>query len=75
MNGVPIMPDQTEPKTVQRRGLFAAIGAGGVAAVATVAAAVVGAEPAEAMTPSVEKGGAHYRESEHVKQYYRVNRY
>jgi len=69
------MPDQTEPKTVQRRGLFTAIGMGSVAAVATVAASVVGAEPAEAMTPPGTKGGAHYRESEHVKQYYRVNRY
>ncbi|MCW3474156.1 twin-arginine translocation signal domain-containing protein [Limobrevibacterium gyesilva] len=54
----------------RRRRFLAALGIGGVAA--AVAAA---ARPAQAMTPPGSKGGTHYRESEHVKQYYRVNRY
>ena len=42
---------------------------------AAATSVVVASEPAEAMTPPGTKGGPHYRESEHVKQYYRVNRY
>lgn len=64
--------DQTSivtTKTVQRRGFFAAVG------VATAAMATGAAKPAEAMTPTGTKAGAHYTESEHVKQYYRVNQY
>ena len=64
-----------ENKKVQRRGFFAALGAGGAVAVVAIADVVVKPKPAEAMTPAGDKGGAHYRESEHVKQYYRVNRY
>lgn len=55
--------------SVERRGFFAAIG------LATAAIATSGSKPAEAMTPSGGKAGAHYTESEHVKQFYRVNRY
>lgn len=70
------MPDTNDPKTVRRRGFFTTFGLGSVAAVAAAATSVVVAsEPAEAMTPPGTKGGPHYRESEHVKQYYRVNRY
>lgn len=61
---------QAEPKTVQRRGFFAALGLA-AAASATVAAP----KPAQAMTPPGTKGGSHYQESEHVKTFYRVNRY
>jgi hypothetical protein len=60
-------------KTVERRGFFAKLGIGSAAAV--VAAVAGKPEPAEAFTPPADKGGTHYRESEHVKQYYRVNRY
>ena len=71
------MPDQPEAGAVRRRGFFATFGLGGAAAVATAVASVVVATPetAEAMTPPGTKGGSHYRESEHVKQFYRVNRY
>ena len=62
-----------ERKTVERRGFFTKLGIGSAAAV--VAAVAGKPEQAEAYTPSTEKGGAHYHESEHVKQYYRVNRY
>ena len=66
------MTDKIQDKPVQRRGLFAAIGLSGAAAVATSAAVVANAE---AMTPPAGKGGAHYTESDHVKTFYRVNRY
>lgn len=70
------MPDDTTqaPKPVQRRGFFASLGLGAAAAVASTVV-VATPEPAQAMTPPGTKGGAHYTESEHVKQFYRVNRY
>jgi len=63
---------KSEKKTVERRGFFAALGLGGAAA---VVALVAEPNPAEAVTPPAAKGGSHYQESEHVKQFYRVNRY
>jgi hypothetical protein len=72
MNGTQTMSDPKTDKTVQRRGFFAAIGLSGATA---IAAATVSPKPAEAMTPAGTKAGKHYVESEHVKQFYRVNRY
>lgn len=64
------------PNRVKRRGFFTTFGLGGAAAVAAAATTlVVDSQPAEAVTPPAGKGGPHYRESDHVKQYYRVNRY
>ncbi len=70
MNGSSEMTKTEKP--VKRRGFFAAIGLSSAAAVAAVTTTP---KPAEAMTPPGTKGGKHYTESEHVKQYYRVNRY
>ena len=64
-------PTQTE-KPASRRGFFASIGLGATAAAASLIAAP---KEAEAVTPSKSKGGSHYTESEHIKQFYRVNRY
>ena len=79
VDGAPDMADRNtdpSPKPVQRRGFFTALGLGAAASVAAATtAAVMAPEPAEAMTPPGDKGGPHYRESEHIKQYYRVNRY
>ncbi len=61
-----------ETKKLERRGFFATLGLGGAAA---VVALVAEPEAAEAYTPTPSKGGSHYKESEHVKQYYKVNRY
>ena len=59
------------PNTVGRR-MLAALGIG----TAAVAAALFGAiRPAKAMKPPAGKGGAQYRESDHVKKFYKVNRY
>ena len=64
-------PDQTE-KPASRRGFFASIGLGATAAAVSLIAAP---QEAEAVTPAKGKAGSHYTESEHIKQYYRVNRY
>jgi hypothetical protein len=61
-----------DEKTVQRRRFLLTLGASGATA---AAAATVSSPPAEAMVPPDGKGGPHYRESEHIKEYYRVNRY
>jgi hypothetical protein len=56
-----------------RRAFLRALGAG-----AAVAAASVGALPGEAVADtetSREKRKSRYRETEHVKTFYRVNRY
>jgi hypothetical protein len=77
MTGDLPMQDTKSPKTVQRRGLFATLGLGGAAAAATAVASVIIAapEPAEAMTPAGGKAGSHYKESEHIKKFYKVNSY
>ncbi len=67
------MTEKAPRKTVERRGFFTKIGIGSAAAV--VAAVAGKPEQAEAVIPPAGKGGSHYQESEHVKQYYRVNRY
>jgi hypothetical protein len=75
MTGATKMSEDTKQtaKTVQRRGFFATFGVGGVAVVAT--ALVAAPETAEAMTPTGGKAGSHYKESEHIKKFYRVNSY
>jgi hypothetical protein len=55
---------------VDRRSFFKALGAG-----ATLAATPVMVTPAAAVDPGKEETKARYRESEHVKDFYRVNRY
>ena len=67
------MTDTTRAKqAVQRRPVLGVLSAG-AAAVAAVSRVAV--PRAKAMVPPDNKGGSHYRESEHIKQYYRVNRY
>jgi hypothetical protein len=55
---------------LDRRNFFKALGAG-----ATVAVAPVAVTPAAAVDPGKDETKARYRESEHVKDFYRVNRY
>ena len=55
---------------VDRRSFFKALGAG-----ATLAATPAMVTPAAAVDPGKEESKARYRESEHVKDFYRVNRY
>lgn len=59
-------------KSVDRRGFLRSIGGAGVAG----AAAAVGAAPtAEAAESDADKKKGRYRETDHVKAYYRTNRY
>jgi hypothetical protein len=64
------MSNKNEKPAVDRRSFFKAMGAG--AAVAVTPAIVT---PVQAMDPGAEETKARYRETDHVKAYYRTNRY
>lgn len=64
------MPHNSKDPALDRRSFFKALGAG-----ATVAVAPAMVTPAEAVDPGREETKARYKESEHVKAFYRVNRY
>jgi hypothetical protein len=64
---------QKQPAKVDRRDFLRALGAGASAAVAS-AGPLAGEALADTETND-EKRKSRYRESEHVKAYYRVNRY
>ena len=59
---------------VGRRDFLRKVGMGTVGAGATLATPLVGAAQADSETND-EKRKARYKESDHVKAYYRVNRY
>lgn len=63
-------PEKTQG--LDRRGFFRV---GGTAAVAAAAAIVPAAEEAQATETASDRTKARYRETEHVKTFYRVNRY
>jgi hypothetical protein len=64
------MSQKSKETALDRRNFFKALGAG-----ATVAVAPVAVTPAVAVDPGKDETKARYRESEHVKDFYRVNRY
>ena len=64
------MSQKNKETALDRRNFFKALGAG-----ATVAVVPVAITPAAAVDPGKEETKARYRESEHVKDFYRVNRY
>ncbi|MGB0085803.1 MAG: twin-arginine translocation signal domain-containing protein [Rhodomicrobiaceae bacterium] len=66
------MTDQTPKAALDRRRFLLGVGAG-AAAVATIQVGT--AEPAHAYDPGPEETKARYRETDHVKAYYRVNGY
>ncbi|KPF68478.1 hypothetical protein IP69_11605 [Bosea sp. AAP35] len=61
---------QSGKPAVDRRSFFKALGAG-----ATLAATPAMVTPAAAVDPGKEETKARYRESAHVKEFYRSNRY
>lgn len=63
-----------EKATVGRRDFLRKVGIGTVGAGATLATPLVGSAKADSENND-EKRKARYRESDHVKAYYRVNRY
>lgn len=68
--------DDSAERRVDRRGVLKSLGrsAAGTAAVAAGAAAVVPGT-AEAVESAADRVKKRYRDSDHVKTYYRVNRY
>ena len=66
------MSNKSDDKAVDRRGFLRSIGG---ASVAAGAVAVGAPAPAAAAENDADKKKARYRESEHVKAYYRSNRY
>ncbi len=64
------MSQQSREAGLDRRNFFKALGAGATAAVAPVAVT-----PAAAVDPGKDETKSRYRESDHVKAYYRTNRY
>jgi hypothetical protein len=64
--------DEKTTRGVDRRSFFRAGGGAAVVAAATIA---TGAEPALAAESDSDRKKARYKETEHVKTFYRVNRY
>jgi hypothetical protein len=60
--------------SLPRRGFLKALGLGSAAAAATVVGEAV-VSPAEAQESRNDRTKSRYRETEHVKAYYRTNRY
>ncbi len=67
------MKKETQTQGVDRRGFLRSLGAG--AGAAAVAAAPVALTEAQAAESDADKKKARYRETDHVKTYYRTNRY
>ncbi|TYO65633.1 twin-arginine translocation signal domain-containing protein [Bradyrhizobium hipponense] len=67
------MSDETKA-TVRRRDFLRRVGVGTVGAGATLATPLVGSVHADSENND-EKRKARYKETDHVKAYYRVNRY
>ncbi|HEX9322066.1 MAG TPA: formate dehydrogenase [Xanthobacteraceae bacterium] len=65
--------DKPEKKTVARRDFLRVLAAGAGAAAATSAAPLT--TPAAAAQSDQDKRKARYKETEHVKAFYRVNKY
>lgn len=68
------MSSKPEKKEVDRRSFFKSLG-GASAAAAVAVAAPIAASPAAATENQNERTKARYKESEHVKTFYRTNRY
>ncbi len=66
------MQPEKKGTSVDRRSLLRSIGGAGVTGAAVVAGTAV---PVEARENDKERRKARYRETEHVKAYYRTNRY
>ena len=63
-----------QDKAMDRRSFLRAVGGASTAAVATAATSLAATE-AQAYDPGEEETRARYQETDHVKAFYRVNRY
>jgi hypothetical protein len=68
------MAQKRDDKALDRRGFLRGIGGASSAAVAAVAAPLTATE-AQAYDPGQEEWKARYRETDHVKAFYRTNGY
>jgi hypothetical protein len=64
---------EKQPTRLSRRSFFGAFGGASTAAVAAVT--MLRPDTAEAYDPGEAETAPRYRETDHVKEYYRVNRY
>ncbi len=69
------MKTKARETNVDRRGFLKALGTGAAGSVATVAGVAAVPMAAEAAENAVDKVKTRYRETEHVKAFYRTNRY
>jgi len=67
------MSETKTKEALDRRGFMKVVSLGGAAAAASVAPGMVA--PAEAYDPGKEETKARYRETDHVKAFYRTNSY
>jgi nitrous oxide reductase len=67
------MAEKTTKEALNRRGFMKVASLGSVAAAASVAPGIV--TPAAAYDPGKEETKARYRETDHVKAFYRTNGY
>ncbi len=67
------MKRETNDKTLHRRHFLRALG--GASTVAAAAASPIAATEAQAYDPGAEERKARYRETDHVKAFYRTNGY
>ena len=65
------MPDKNQDRAFDRRGFLKSIGGASVAGAAVAA----GTAPVAAAENEADQKKPRYRETEHVKAYYRTNRY
>jgi hypothetical protein len=69
----PLRPESdARAGNAKRRGFLLALGAGGIGAAAIAARSLTGTAPAAAGGESDTAPGAGYRETSHVKRYYRT---
>ncbi len=68
------MTRTTDDRAMDRRNFFRSVGGASAVAVAAVASPLTATE-AQAYDPGNEESKARYRESEHVKAFYRTNGY
>ena len=69
------MTNERETKAVDRRNFLKALGTGAGATTLAVAGVVAGPTTAEAGESAADKKKKRYQETDHVRAYYRTNRY